>query len=171
MGKTIFFIFLTGSFFILAIGTAKAQTSSYEELQAAYIFNFAKYIKWPEEGPTFVIGIYGNTEIIPFFEKHLSGKKVRTKAIEWRIISKLEHLTGVSIVYVSESASKNIKTLTTAIEGKSILIVTEDDLIKKGAAISFVVEEDRLKFKLKKTALKQVGLVASEGLLKLAILE
>lgn len=150
-------------------GSARAQTSSYEELQAAYIYNFAKYIRWPDEKPIFVIGVYGETEIVEFLQKTLEGKKVGTRAIELRVILKSDHFLDCNIIYVPESDSRKIEELSKAVSGKNILIVTEDDLIKKGAAISFVVEDDRLRFKLKKSALAEAGLSASEGLLKLAI--
>jgi hypothetical protein len=148
-----------------------AQTSSYGELQAAYIYNFAKYVKWPKEGNTFVIGIYGEVEDIEILTGVLAGKKVRNKAIDLKVLENLENLSGVNIIYVPESSSKSLKALINAVGGTNILIVTEEDLIKKGAMISFVVEDDRLKFKLKESALQEIGLVAAEGLLKLAILQ
>jgi hypothetical protein len=149
--------------------TANAQHSSYEELQAAYIYNFAKYIKWPDEKPTFVIGVYDDSEIIEFLKKTLEGKKVGIREIELKIISRSDAFTDCNIIYVSQSDSRKVEELAKAVAGKSILIVTEDDLIKKGAAISFVVEDDRLRFKIKKSVLTEAGLLASEGLLKLAI--
>lgn len=170
MLKTIRYInFTTACFLFLNGSMVKAQSSSYEELQAAYLFNFAKYVKWPLEGETFVIGIYGEPGIIAFFQKTLEGKKVRGKAIELRIIDSVLKVDDVNILYVPDTSSKKFNAVVRAAAGKSILIVTEDDMIKKGATISFVVEDDKLRFKLKKNVLAQAGLVASDGLLKLAI--
>lgn len=151
--------------------SAWAQTSAFGELQVAYIFNFAKYVKWPREGSVIVIGIYGEVKNIDYWRTLLSEKKVRNKAIQLRQITTLEGLDDVNIIYVPESGSEDFKLLTTATTGKSILLVTEEDLIKRGAAISFVVEDERLKFKLKQSALADIGLTATEGLLKLAILK
>ncbi len=160
-------------FIILLIGTSRsevaAQHSSYEELQAAYIYNFAKYIKWPQEKEKFVIGVYGGSEIMDFLRKTLEGKKVGNRAIELKVIDKPDSFFDCNIIYVPESDSKNLEELVVAVEGKSILIVTEEDMIRKGAMISFVLEDDRLRFKLKKSSLANAGLAASEGLLKLAI--
>ena len=102
-------------------------------------------------------------------ENTLKGKKAGGKAIELRVLEKVEEATQCNIVYVTESGSKGINALVNVMGDRNILIVTEEDLIKKGASISFVVEDDRLRFKLKKSALAKSGLVASEGLLKLAI--
>jgi len=147
-----------------------AQTSSYGELQAAYIFNFAKYIKWPQpEYKVFVIGVFGEDPMLLILQNALKGKKAAGKEIEIRIVTADNDLAQCHIVYLPESHSRDFYSLITATLGKHILIVTEGDFIKKGASISFVVEDDRLRFKLKKSVLSKSGLVASEGLLKLAI--
>lgn len=150
---------------------ANAQTASFGELQAAYIYNFAKYISWPQEGQQFIIGVFREADIMADLESTLSGKKVRGKAISLRKVTTPEELSLCNIVYVSESNSGNLALITIALNEKSILLVTEEDLIRKGAAISFVVKDDKLRFKLKKKILDQSKLVASEGLLKLAILQ
>jgi hypothetical protein len=149
--------------------TARAQTSSYGELQAAYLFNFAKYIKWPGELPVFVVGIYGDAEIFDGLQSTLKTKKIGGRDIELREIKSLDQLAGCQIIYLPESASESLSEIRETTAGKNVLIVTEEDLIKKGATISFVVEDDRLRFKLKKSALSEAGLTATEGLLKLAI--
>lgn len=148
---------------------AAAQTSSYGELQAAYLYNFAKYIKWPAEPEEFVIGVFGDEDMMKIFQKTLKEKKVGGKGIKLKKMNKGEESLECHIVYLSESNSKELGMLKEIIRDKSILIVTEKDMIKKGASISFVVEDEQLKFKLKKSALFETGLVPSEGLLKLAI--
>lgn len=159
--------------FILAgvARTAHAQASSYEELQAAYIFNFAKYVRWPQQQEAFVIGVYGGPERITTLEKAFLGKKIGGKPTALKIIETTEDILLCQIIYVPESGSRHFKDLTIATKGKHILIVTEEDLIRRGAPISFVVVGERLKFKLKQSALAEAGLTASEGLLKLAILQ
>jgi len=153
------------------VTSAYAQTFSYKELQAAYIYNFAKYIKWPKSEDKFVIGVYRESENVEILTKALSGKTVRSKAIEIRLVENTDDLSGINIIYLPESESRYIKELIVGVSGKNILLVTEEDLIKKGAAISFVVADDLLKFKLKKVVFDGTGLVAMDGLLKLAILE
>jgi hypothetical protein len=147
---------------------AFAQTSSYGELQSAYLFNFAKYIKWPEESKVFTVGVLGKDGVMKSLGTTLHGKKIGGVDIELIEIPSLEKLPECQIIYVPETHSRNLSSLTTALGGKSTLIVTEDDLIKKGSMISFVMEDDHLRFKVNKKLLAEVGLVASEGLLKLA---
>jgi hypothetical protein len=157
--------------FLLLSAEVIGQTSSYGELQAAYLFNFSKYIKWPVESKTFVIGIYGQADILAELQRLLSAKKAGGKVILLKEITSVDELSECHIIYLPESNSRSLALVKETVADKSILIVTEEDLIKKGATISFVVEDDRLKFKLKQTALSRAALTASEGLLRLAILQ
>jgi hypothetical protein len=152
---------------------AAGQSSSYEDLQAAYVFNFAKYVTWSgNTHETFVIGIYAernDEDIFHYLQAVLKGKMIQGRSIELRVIQNVEETENINILYVPRSGSKNMTKLVSAVGSRSILIVSEDDLIKRGAMISFVVEDDKLRFKMNQKSLKAAGLTASEGLLKLAI--
>lgn len=155
---------------LLLARPGRAQTSSYGELQSAYIYNFAKYIKWPAEYQTFTIGVFGDADIMDQLAKTLKGKKIGGKEITLKKIGSAEESAQCHIVYLPSSKSKDLPSLLKAVNGKSVLVVTEEDLIKKGAVISFVVEDDKLRFKLNQSAMTKAGLIAAEGLLKLAII-
>ena len=149
---------------------APAQTSSYGELQAAYLYNFSKYITWPNEPFSFTIGIMGETEIIDDLQKILKGKKVRGKEIELKTIKTIEEGKQYQIIYLSSNASDILSSLNRSIVDKNILVVTEDDLVKNGAIISFFVDDEKLKFKINKKMLMKSGLQAADGLLKLGMI-
>jgi hypothetical protein len=154
----------------VGIAQGNAQTSSYGELQAAYMYNFAKYITWPGEGDRFIIGVYLEADIMSDLERILIGKKVRGKAIELKRVESVDDLLSCHIIYLSGANSENLELVTASLGSKSVLLVTEDDLVRKGATISFVVQDEKLRFKIKRALLEKSGLVASEGLLKLAIM-
>lgn len=171
MYKLLIYLIASATIVFVTAGDAPAQTSSYSELQAAYLFNFAKYVTWPNEGAVFIIGVYGDVENINFLENTLAGKRVRGKSIQLKSIQTIEEVSAVNMIYLTESETKSISAVLQASAGKSILIITERDMIRRGAMISFVVEDDKLRFKLKQDAFERAGLTASEGLLKLAILQ
>jgi hypothetical protein len=157
---------------VLGLQSAQAQTHVYalRELQAAYIYNFAKYIKWPADSDQFVIGVYGDDELLLENFDMLNSKKVGGKPIVVKKIKSPEDILTCHIAYLPQSNSSKLEKLLRAAEGHHVLIVTEDDMIKKGASISFTVINNALKFKLKESTLTAAGLTASQGLLKLAIL-
>jgi hypothetical protein len=158
----------------LVVGTyaqVTAQTSSYRELQAAYLYNFAKYIRWPSETAQFTIAVYGSSEVMNEFASTLKGKKVLGKPLVLKRIDTTEEMADTQIVFVPEGSSRNLPHMLGEAVLGNVLIVTEEDLIKKGAGVSFVVEGDKLRFKLKKQILDDTRLVVSDGLLRLAIVQ
>ena len=155
---------------MLIINEVSSQTSSYGELQAAYIYNFAKYTTWPQKLDTFKIAILGNTSIMNDLKKILKGKKILTYEIVLQQIKSIEEIKDFQMVYLPSSSSKDLEPLLKAGSNKNILIVTEDDLAKQGACISFFIEDERLKFKINRSMLQKFGLKAADGLLKLGVL-
>lgn len=164
---------LIGCFFLMAgvVQSVEAQKlSTIEQLQAAYLYNFAKYIQWPTKESVFVIGVYGKEPmLLSILQETLKGKKIGGKDLVLKNIKSVEEAATCHILYLPQEDSKILKDLVAVIAGKKVLLVTEDDLIKKGAMISFVEEDEKLQFKLKKSALLDAGLLVSEGLMRLAI--
>jgi hypothetical protein len=159
------------AFTVCIVTPGVSQTSSYSELQAAYLYNFAKYITWPGESSEFTIAILGSEEALKNIERKLKDKKVVGKLLVLKLIATDDTLDAVNIVFLPEDASRELPKLVELARSKNVLIVTEEDLIKKGAGISFVVQDDKLRFKLKKKILDDTGLVVSDGLMRLAIIQ
>jgi hypothetical protein len=146
-----------------------AQNSD-EELRAAYIYNFAKYIRWPTDNQIFVIGIYSvNTDAAIALKTTLKGKKIAGKDIVIKILDDNHTAASCQIIYCPDIENKKLASLLEMISQKPVLLVTKEDLIKKGAMISFLIEDEKIRFKLKKDALTKAGLFPTEGLLRLAI--
>jgi len=101
----------------------------------------------------------------------LKDKKVAGKPLVLKLLAANDVIDGYQIIYIPEESSLTLGELLELALHKNVLIVTEEDLIKKGAGISFVVQDDKLRFKLNKKILDDAGLVVSEGLLRLAIVQ
>jgi hypothetical protein len=168
ISRPIFFVILL-SCVVFPTLSLHAQNSD-EELRAAYIYNFAKYIRWPNDNPNFIIGIYGEDDnAVNALQTTLKGKKIAGKDIVVKTIDDNQTIASCHILYCPDIENKQLATIVEEISGKNVLLVTKEDLIKKGAMISFLIEDEKLKFKLKKDTLTKAGLVPAEGLLRLAI--
>lgn len=160
---------LPSVFFYFGISHLKAQ-SNYSKLQAAYIYNFAKYITWSYPSDTFYIAIYGNIQIARELSVATLNKRVNGIPIRIKIINDQEPAKNCQLVFLAKQKSRELSELLKVLMDRQVLLVTEDDLISKGAGISFIVRNNMLRFKLNETYLKKANLKASEGLLNLAIL-
>jgi hypothetical protein len=158
---------ITATVLILLTSNAFCQVSQYK-VQSLFLYNFTKHIKWQSPTDAFKIGVFGKSDITPELMASMKGKQVEGKNIEVKVITAAE-VASCQMVYLPASKSKELGTLLSSITNKEVLLVTEDDLSEKGAAISFLTVDEKLRFKINQDALSKNGLQVSGGLLSLAL--
>lgn len=168
--KTRFLLF-TGYGLILFFFCSLSAKGQVEKFQAAYLYNFTRYIDWPsgDLSNSFVIGIMGNKSLETELETLTSNKKVLGKSIDIKTVSSVEEAKGCQILFVGSSSGNKLMQFNQALSNTSTLVVTEGNSgIKNGAALSFILNENRLQFEIKKGILESRGLKVSTELLSLA---
>ena len=113
----------------------------------------------------------GSQDDVDDLRRILKDKKVGGKQLVIKLITRDDALDDCQIMFIPEETSSLLPEMAGPALSRNILIVTEEDLIKRGAGISFVVKDDKLRFKLKKKILDDTMLVVSDGLLRLAIVQ
>jgi hypothetical protein len=161
--------------FLLTTGfTLKPQSVADEyNLKAAFLYNFTRYIEWTPETNTqeFVIGVVGTSAIYDPLEDIANSKTVNGKRIVIRVFTNPEDITFCHILFVSRSANFPLIDIMEKARVKGTLIVTEKNgLAAQGAAINFIIVENKLKFEANTKSIKKADLKVSSQLLKLAIL-
>lgn len=140
--------------------------------KAAFIYNFAKYIDWPEEhkNSEFVIGILGASEIdLPLLEI-ARNNKVKNKKIIVTRFNKPSEIGLCNMLFIPKNSPFLLQTVLEKV-AKSVLVISETPgMAKKGTAFNFVTVNDKLRFEVNQTALYMAGLRTSSQLLKLAII-
>jgi len=144
-------------------------------IKAAYLYNFARYVTWPEgafataESPL-VIGVLGED---PFGDA--LGVVARTKRIDGRAIvvqqfDVVESFRPCHILFVTWNVGEEAEGR--AIQksrGKGVLLVGETPtFIERGGIISFFVEENKVRFEISTAHAQQERLKISSKLLSLA---
>ncbi len=151
------------------ISDSFSQTSSAYKIQSLFLYNFTKHVKWSNTETTFTVGIYGNAKAFSEIKENLQSKMVWGKKINVIEISSSNELSKCHIAYMPKSNKKKIIDIVEASDLSNTLLVTEGDLMNDGAAISFVFKESKMKFKISKTKIEQVGLKVSSSLLSIGI--
>ncbi|MFW5804623.1 MAG: YfiR family protein [bacterium] len=147
--------------------------TSIAKAQAMFIYNFSRLISWPSEYQTgdFVIGILGTSNIESELEGYCATKKVGFQNIIIKSFKNPEDLTKCHILFVSYGKTSKMAEILSSIQGKSTLIIAEKrGAIDDGAAINFIIGEDRLKFELKVGNASKYGLKISSKLQEMAIM-
>lgn len=142
-------------------------------IKSVFIYNFTRYIEWPAEYKkgNFVITVFGsNTGILTELQNMAKVKKVGEQAIEVRNTTSLDGLAKSHILYIAPDVTISLGDVVSKLKGKSTLLVTEKSgYAKQGAAINFVVMENKQKFELNKTNAEKYSLKVSAALENLAI--
>jgi hypothetical protein len=149
------------------------QEDTNAKIKAVFLYNFTKYIEWPpsyKEG-NFVIGILGtNSNLIAELNKMAAQKMAGNQKIEVKILVSTAEAGKCHIVFIQPDKGTELADVVSKCKGKSALIVTEKPgLAKQGAAINFVVQENKQKFELNKANAEKFNLKVSSNLASLAI--
>ena len=159
---------LFGSCLIGSAQYSLAQMSAHKG-QALFIYNFTKYVKWPNQASNLVIGVLGDSEMLAEMNASLKGKKAGESILEIRKVTSVTEAAQCNLVYVPSSRSKDLENLINAVQEKGVLVVSEEDMADKGASISFLLVESKLRFKINAQTIKKSGLQVSSSLLSLAV--
>jgi len=156
--------------FVFSLGVLKAQETKFVAL---YLYNFTKYIDWPEEHKKgdFVIGVVGNNQVYSELVQIAEGKPVGNQTIVVKNFRSIDEVTGCHILYLSENLSRRVDQALSRITGQSApLVVTQQEgATFHGAAINFVIRNETMKFELKKVNATKFGLRLHSRLDNLAI--
>ncbi len=165
-------ILISASVIMALVGFSEAfsQASNLYKIQSLFLYNFCKHVKWENtSADTFTIGVYGNTTAFSEIKKNLEKKIIWGKNIKIVEISSMEELGNCHLAYMPKSNKKKIIAFISGVDMSNTLLVTEDDMTANGAAISFVFEQSKMKFKIDKAKIEQVGLKVSSSLVSIGI--
>lgn len=155
---------------LVGISEAFSQATNLYKIQSLFLYNFSKHVKWENSGnETFTIGVYGNTTAFTEIKKNLESKIIWGKNIKIVEIGSIQEMSNCHMAYMPKSNKKKILEFISGIDFSNTLLVTEDDMTSDGAAISFVFKESKMKFKIDKAKIEQVGLKVSSSLISIGI--
>lgn len=159
--------------FLLVGLMAQAQEKPLHEIHAAMLFNFLKYIQWPNEadGGEFVVGVMGEDDVFNTLKGWYDGKPKGTKKYVIKKLSNAADASGCSVVYLGKSKSREFEDIKGAVAGKAVLTITDSfNLGQKGSCINFKVIDGKLKFELNQGSVGAANLKVSSQLASMAII-
>src|SRR5210317_1852025 len=78
-----------------------------EKLKTLFIYNFSKYIQWPEDvsSGTFEIGVVGETPLVQELQKMADSRKIGSQPIQIKQYASAGDIENDHIVFVSLGSS------------------------------------------------------------------
>lgn len=138
-------------------------------LKAGYLYNFAKFIQWPDEQrATLRLCVLGDEAAGRLFDS-LIGKPVRNMRISVRHEVNVLDIPQCDLVFVPGSNVEMLGRVQKVVNGFPILIVTENNVaLPKGAMVALIQRDNHIVFEVDHAAAKLLGLQISAKLLQLA---
>jgi uncharacterized protein DUF4154 len=152
---------------------AKAQERPTHEIHAAMLFNFIKYVQWPNEGEAgdFVVGVIGDENVFNTLKQWYDGKAKGSKKYVIRKLASADEATNCQVVYIGKSKNRDFDVIKSSVTGKSVLTITDGNgMGQKGSCINFKVIDGKLKFELNQAMVSGSNLKVSSQLSSMAIL-
>jgi hypothetical protein len=177
---------------LIAAPIASADTTSAKykeyEVKAAFIFNFLKFIDWPQEKTAgnnnrMVIGIIGEDPFGPaadiFKDKSVEEHKLVLKRFEGieqigKLSEKdknecLDALKHCHLLFICQSEQKQMRDIIEIVNNAAVLTVADaDGFIEAGGIINFFTEDNKIRFDINQAAAEKTGLKIRSQLLRLA---
>lgn len=161
--------------FIICFVVFNAAHAQKEKYQSLFIYNFTKYIKWPDSynSEKFIIGVIGDSDILESLNSMASSKKKTATGKEMQVkkYSSVGEIDDCNILFVSENAASDLGQIVNDTGSKPILIITDSPgLATQGSIINFIEQDGKIKFELNEEKANGRGLIVSGSLTSLAIL-
>ncbi len=156
------------------LGEAAAETvrASQYDVEAAYLYNFGKFVEWPgdpHQGPM-QICVLGKDPFGATLDHILSNEAINGRPLVANRITTAAAAQNCSILYIASSEEPRVDSLLVALQGKPILTVSDmPQFLRHRGMIQLVVEENRVRFSVDLDAVNPSGLVLSSELLKVAV--
>ena len=153
---------------------AYAQRAEVDEVKAAFVFQFANYVQWPDasfenESAPIVIGIVDNEKMIKALSTSVQGKTVGKRSIKVVAVADDQEAQACHILYIDESDDKRVDEFLSAVRSKSVLTVSSDDnFTDEGGIIRLFEAQNKLRLEINIDEAERAQLTISSKLLSLA---
>lgn len=170
--RRLFFHFLLFGFILGASTVGRAQDQEYQ-LKAAFLYNFAQFVKWPSGAFTssdapFNIGVLGDDPFGSALEETVRGEAINNHRLTVVRAQQVSDLKDCQMIFVSRSKEGQVSEILSQLDSKPILTVSEiDNFAQDGGAIDFYLQGGKVRFEINPNSAQRRGLKISSQLLNL----
>jgi YfiR/HmsC-like len=142
-------------------------------LKAVFLFNFTRYVTWPASGigersPSELrICVTASDEFFSLLKAAVAGEDIDGKPLVPVALEGLDDAKTCQILYVGDSQSADAKAWLSVVRGEQVLTVA-DGALNDDTVITFVRDDNRIRFDINRVAADRRNLNVSAKLLRLA---
>jgi len=151
----------------------QAYKPSEYEVRAAYMYNFIRFVNWPEEVfsdslEPIVIGIIGQDPFGKILDAMIEGRTIQSRRIVIKRFQRLEDYYPCHALYIGFKEKRYQVAILKLLEGTPVLTIGDlDGFIRLGGMINFIVASNQVSFEVNLKQVERSRLEVSAKLLKL----
>jgi uncharacterized protein DUF4154 len=143
------------------------------QVEAVYLFNFGKFVRWPSnpdaQTNSFNICVLGKNPFGSVLDSTVRGETIDGRPVLARTVLTVQDPPNCPIVFISASEEGRLNTILPGLRRQAILTVSNiPHFTERGGMIEFVNVDDRIRFTVNVSPMKEAGLSVSSELLKVA---
>ena len=147
---------------------AKEPVTKEQLIKAAFVYNFLKFVKLPENHSEITICVEGNSPMREALTS-LEGKRVENKVIQLKICSLRFDPKACQVLFLANGSEKRIKEMVKGCEKDGILTISDlPEAVDNGVMIGLIKREGKIRFEINLRSAKKAGIFISSKLLRLS---
>jgi hypothetical protein len=153
--------------------SAQPSTSKEYQIKAAFLFNFAQFIQWPDTVLTnadmpFCIDVFGDDPFGAALQETVQGETINGHKITVKHVQHIADLKNCQVIFICKSEKSRVKEILSGLNSGAVLTVSEiDGFTQSGGDINFYLEGNKVRFEINPAAAQHDGLKVSSQLLSL----
>lgn len=153
----------------LGIPALPAQSAPYaeQEIKAAYLYNFAKFVEWPEGKPLLQLCLLDKGPVAGALEA-IKDKNVGGRKLVLVYPDTSSTLAECDMLFLSEAEDRNLERILAITQGRKMMVVGDSDGYgQRGVMFNFFQEGGKIRFEINYPVVRRSGLKISSKLLSL----
>lgn len=164
---TVLFVFSSSAF-----SAATPHADEYE-LKAAYIYNFLKFVEWPESAfktrqSPLVVGVVGNSRVQAAIAAAVQDRKIGGRDLTVQIVNASGAAKECQLLVVCGELERNVALVSAVSDLPTLTVGESEPFSRHGGIITFVLDGDKIRFDINMDAADRAGIKISAQLQKLA---
>ena len=156
------------------VAGAESPAPTMHQVQAAFLFNFAKFVTWPDDAfqrseNSLIIGVLGEDPFGAVLEETIRDKTVMGKKLAVKRFVRIQDAANSHILFLSSSEESRLPQIMKGLEQANVLTVSDmEEFAERVGMVAFTVEGQKVRFNINVEAVERAGLKMGSQLLKLA---
>lgn len=151
-----------------------AFAQSEDQVKAAFLFNFVRYVEWPESAfasPDAAIRIclIGDGGFAEVLTAAVSGRTLGARAVEVAPLVSIDEAADCHLLFFEEDAVARGADVAERVGDRAVFTVSDRaGFAREGGIANFILVDQKIRFEINQNAARHAGLKISSSLLRLA---